>query len=245
MAIVLIATLAGVGLVFVAVIAARPVITQISTTTQLSKCEGNLSQIAIAMQQYHQDYGRFPPPYIPDASGKPMHSWRVLLLPYLDRQWQYDQYDFSQPWDSQLNLMLAQQIPSAYVCPKDQTAKFSQETSYMVVVGPQTMFPESGSVSKSQVTDGLAGTILVVEVAETGIGWTQPQDLNARAMTFEVNGGMYGEEVSSFHDGGAVYATADGTTHFLPDNTPPEYVEALTTIRGGELVKPSDMDEFR
>ena len=35
-----------------------------------------------------------------------MHSWRVLLLPYLDRSDLYKAYDFTEPWDGPNNRKL-------------------------------------------------------------------------------------------------------------------------------------------
>ena len=49
-------------------------------------CAGNLAQVAVALHTYHDVYGRFPPAYLADASGRPRHSWRVLLLPYISKQ---------------------------------------------------------------------------------------------------------------------------------------------------------------
>src|SRR4051812_11083639 len=62
-------------------------------------CDGQMRQIALAMRSYQADYGCLPPAYIADAQGKPMHSWRVLLLPYLDQAGLYDAYNFGEPWD--------------------------------------------------------------------------------------------------------------------------------------------------
>jgi Protein of unknown function (DUF1559) len=59
-----------------------------------AQCRNNLKQIALALHDYHQQYGVLPPAYVADASGRPMHSWRVLLLPFLEQQSLYDQYDF-------------------------------------------------------------------------------------------------------------------------------------------------------
>ena len=49
-------------------------------------CMNNLRNIAFALDNYYQAQGRYPPAFVPDSSGAPMHSWRVLILPYLDRK---------------------------------------------------------------------------------------------------------------------------------------------------------------
>ena len=63
-----------------------------------SMCKNQLMNIGLALYQYYEQYGSFPPAYIADESGKPMHSWRVLILPYLEESALYMQYDFNEPW---------------------------------------------------------------------------------------------------------------------------------------------------
>ncbi len=75
-------------------------------------CNYCLLNIALALQNYHDDYGSFPPAYIPDKDGKPMHSWRVLLLPYLERRTLYEKYRFDEPWNGPNNRKLALEKPA-------------------------------------------------------------------------------------------------------------------------------------
>ena len=42
-----------------------------------------MKQIGVALHNYHDAHGCFPPAYIADANGRPMHSWRILLLAFL------------------------------------------------------------------------------------------------------------------------------------------------------------------
>src|SRR5688572_33251458 len=49
---------------------------------------------------------QFPPAYVADSNGTPMHSWRVLILPYIEANHIYDRYDQTQPWDSATNRQL-------------------------------------------------------------------------------------------------------------------------------------------
>jgi type II secretory pathway pseudopilin PulG len=70
------------------------------------QCLNNLRQIALALQNYRDDFGCFPPAYVADDAGKPMHSWRVLILPYMDRKEVYSQYNFNEPWDGPTNSRL-------------------------------------------------------------------------------------------------------------------------------------------
>src|SRR5262249_42952585 len=81
------------------------------TVARRSQCKNNLKQIGLAMFNYHDAYGCFPPAYIADADGRPMHSWRVLLLPFLDEAARYRKYRFDEPWDGPNNSELATSVP--------------------------------------------------------------------------------------------------------------------------------------
>ena len=68
-------------------------------------------------------------------------------------------------------------MPDVFACASDpQTA--SQETSYMVIVGPLTLFPGADSVGPEGCRDGLSNTLLVVETANSSVTWTEPIDLS-------------------------------------------------------------------
>src|SRR5688500_8670454 len=64
-----------------------------------SSCLGHCCQLGIALHSYHDEYGSFPPAYVADANGKPMHSWRVLILPFIEEQALYQRYRFNEPWN--------------------------------------------------------------------------------------------------------------------------------------------------
>jgi len=244
MSVVVVGTLGAIGVLVLALVVARPVVNTFTGSSQLSACENNLSQLALAMQSYHDRYGTYPPAHSDAPDGTPMHSWRVLLLPFLGQKRLYEQYDFSKPWNSPENSAIARKMPTVYSCPADQISTLNSETNYMVVVGGDTLFPGATATNADQVPDGLSSTIMIVEVHASQIGWTDPTDLDVRQMRFNVNG-VDGQEIGSLHPGGAVYVTADGKTHFLPDNAPPEYVEALVTRNGDEAVTPAQIEAYQ
>jgi len=69
-------------------------------------CMDKMKRIGIALQNYHDQHGSFPPAYTVDAEGNLLHSWRTLILPYFGEQkWKeiYDQIRFDEPWDSEHN----------------------------------------------------------------------------------------------------------------------------------------------
>jgi hypothetical protein len=198
-----------------------------------SQCRSNLRRIAEALRQYEIQHGSLPPAYIPDANGKPMHSWRVLILPQLDERGLYERYDFNEPWDGPKNSLLARSMPEVFACPADPDARTKGETSYMVLVGPQTLFPGRTTSRTGNITDDRAMTILVAEIPVAGVVWTEPKDLNATRMQFSIQSGMSGE-IGSYHPKGAHVVMVDGTVRFIDQLFAADYLQSMSTPQGGE-----------
>lgn len=188
------------------------------------QCSNNLKQIALAMHNYYDAHQCLPAGYIADADGKPMHSWRVALLPYLEQQGLYEAYNFDEPWDSPHNMQIASRMPAAYRCPSaPHQGPGSMLTNYVVILSktpegnqsPASLFGENRWTQFGQVTDGTSNTLLVAEVSEP-VMWTQPDaDLQFDQMGFQINGLM---SIGSYHPGGANVAFADGSVRFLSDS---------------------------
>ncbi len=65
-----------------------------------AQCTNNLKQIALAYHNVHSATNTFPPPAIADKDGKPLLSWRVAILPYVEQQELYNKFKLDEPWDS-------------------------------------------------------------------------------------------------------------------------------------------------
>jgi len=192
-------------------------------------CHINLKQIVLALHNYHDVYHRFPPAYVADANGKPMHSWRVLILPFLEQKPLYDAYRFDEPWDGPNNSQLAGDL-KILMCPADGTRGKGQ-TSYVAVVGPGTAWPGTKRIDMADIKDGTNNTILIVEVHNSGISWMEPRDLDASQMPLAINP-KTGLGISSGHPGCAQAARADGSVFVLDEKTPPATIRAMLTIAG-------------
>src|SRR5262249_58412844 len=86
-----------------------------------------------------------PPAVIAGPDGKPWHSWRVLLLPYLGEGNLYNRYHFDEPWDGPNNRQLLDSMPGVFRDPihGDDRGHF---TDYAALVGEATAFPPAGAV---------------------------------------------------------------------------------------------------
>jgi prepilin-type processing-associated H-X9-DG protein len=200
------------------------------------QCTNNLKQIALAFHNYHDVYGTLPPAYIPDEDGQPMHSWRVLILPFIEQSQVYERYRFDEPWNSPHNQQVTSVRIPVYSCPSDPAgAAMATPTNYMVITGPSTVFDGGEAISFREILDGTSNTILVAEVAGSGVNWAQPVDLDASKLTTPL-GARLPNSTGSFHPGGINVAMCDGSVHFLSDALSPATFRALVTKDGAEAI---------
>lgn len=209
-----------------------------------TSCANNLKQIMLAMHNYHDRYGCLPPAYTVEKNRRPLHSWRVLLLPFLEEQALYQRIRLDEPYDSPYNRAVFDArrsssqglpaMPDVFRCPSDG-ANRGADTNYVMILGPHTISNGPNSVCLKDIIDGPGNTIAVVETYGLGTAWYEPRDLRADEMTFKINDPEY-FGIASRHPGGAQVGLADGSVRFLPDTVDPRDVEALTTIHGGEDV---------
>ena len=198
-----------------------PAIKSVQQTTHRLQCMNNLRSIGLGMMSYESSRGHLPPAHTTDKQGRPLLSWRVMLLPYLDQQNLYKRFHLDEPWDSPHNLPLAREMPPFYRCPARPEMQPGY-TPYMVIVGPHTAFPGKEGIHLTEISDGQSKTILVVETQGPGVSWTAPQDLDADTMAFTVNS-QSGACIGG-HAGGGNAGMCDGNARFLPSTTDPEMV---------------------
>lgn len=158
-----------------------------------------------------------------------MHSWRVLLLPYVDQNELYEQYDFSQPWDSPTNQQLAASMPAIYAF-TDENKPGVVTTNYLAVAGPHTAWAETSSTADNNFTDDPRTTIRVVENVGQNVHWMEPRDLSLDTISLQVNDPM--GLSSKYLSPGALMA--DGSLRQLDENLPEDVFRAMLTADGGE-----------
>lgn len=181
---------------------------------RVSQCKNNLKQIGLALHNYHEVYGSFPPQFTVDANGKPLHSWRLLILPYLDQQGIYRQFDLSSPWTSPANVDLSNEPLSVYWCPYRKDEQIGSFTNYVGVAGENTVWQGPRATSKADLGRDLGSVVMVVEVADCHVPWAKPQDIPFETATGGINS-SHSHAPSSHHHQGVNILFADGTVKIL------------------------------
>jgi prepilin-type processing-associated H-X9-DG protein len=231
--------LIAVSLTIVILIAA-PTIKSARDAARNRRCEENLRRIAVAMEAYHSRHGKYPPQYTVDEKGQPMHSWRVLILPFLgpEEQQIFGNFDLSEPWNSPTNTSAATEMPAVFGCPADPEAR-DGVTSYMLIAGQGFLFDKNKQTTRDELArgDGASQTIMVAEVVESGVPWAQPIDIDVRQLAQGINSGIAGTCGSDHPQGGMHVLFADGSIKFMPDSVTPRELQDLCTISGGEIVQ--------
>ncbi|MCL4195475.1 MAG: DUF1559 domain-containing protein [Thermoguttaceae bacterium] len=142
-----------------------------------SQSMNNLKQIGLAMHLFQDKYKHLPTPASYDTGGKPLLSWRVHLLPFLDQEDLYKRFRLDEPWDSEHNRQLIAKMPPVYRSPLLGDGQPGL-TSYFVPVGEGTMFPGGKPITFADVRDGLSNTIMAIEAdPKQAVVWTSPEDL--------------------------------------------------------------------
>jgi RNA polymerase sigma factor (sigma-70 family) len=157
--------------------AAKPEPTSPVPTAGRVQSMNNLKQIGLAFHNYADtNRGTLAPASLCDPAGKPLLSWRVALLPFLDQGALYKEFHLDEPWDSEHNKKLLDRMPSVYALP-GINMKHPGLTAYQVFVGKDALF-NGGRLARfpADVPDGTSNTVLVVEGAAP-VPWTKPADI--------------------------------------------------------------------
>lgn len=203
-----------------------------SAPTNVPHCKNNLKQIGLALYNRADDVSQSGKP--PVKEGMPPMSWRVALLPYIDRATLRKQYRDDLPWDDPANLEIARTTESSLVCPSTPVLEDSQKrkfTSYALVTGLGTECPDGRSLDSIRL-DGKSQTAIVIEACGRNIVWTEPRDVDVSVETLSLNqrGPRPLESPSlgsSLHRRGVNVLRADGSVRTMPLNTDPKVLKAL------------------
>lgn len=191
--------------------------------------KNNLREIMRAMQIYHDKYGHFPPSVVIDPLSGVGRSWRVELLPFLENAPLYEQYQKDQPWDSEANKAVLDNMPAMFRHPSQPTR--STLTSVFEAYGPGLLFEPSDKDGTTfrEILDGTSNTIAVLE-ARRDIPWTKPEDILIDTSQDKL------PELGGFSEGGGHVGLADGSVRFISNQLDIKTLKNLFTRAGGEVV---------
>lgn len=188
-------------------------------------CKNNLGQIGLALYLYHEEYGCLPPAYTVDANGNRLHSWRTLILPYLELDSLYRTIDLTKPWDHPDNQAAADLRPSYYACPNADVE--DDQATYMALVGEDHCFPGETTLNFDQIRQISQSNIIplkitVVEVpASRSVHWMKPEDSGVSYL----QGLHKGSEAN--HTGGCQVGFLDGSARFISSTTDQQVLKSL------------------
>jgi hypothetical protein len=203
------------------------------------QCTNHLKQIALAFHIYHDSYGALPPLYTVDENGKPLHSWRVLILPQIEQLRLYEKIRLNEPWDSEYNKQFHTAIIDTYRCPSCAESQQSGLCNYSAIAGqvlsPAKKANEMKGNGFATITDGTSNTFAVVEVKKP-FCWMDPTaDITLDELVKGIN--KSDAKAGSNHPGGANVAIFDGSVHFISNSILSETLKAFGNPSDGKAVR--------
>jgi hypothetical protein len=189
----------------------------------------SFKQILLAMHNHHNAYKVFPPrDEVRDESGKSGLSWRVHILPYLDEEELYREFDLDEPWDGPHNKNLIEKMPDVYG--SHWWGLAPGHTTFLAPAGEDTILGGPKATAFRDVIDGTSNTVMLVEVKPgLAVPWTAPQDY-----AFDPAAPGRGLQVGS--DGRFLAAWADGSAQALRGNLEPELLLRLFRKSDGHSI---------
>lgn len=195
-----------------------------------SDCQNSLRTLTYAMHDYESKHGHFPPPFTTNNDGEPLHSWRVLLLPFLGEQELYDQIDKSKPWDHSANLQFHERMNVVFSCAAatyhSRWRSTGNSTPYVAVVGRRTGWQPKAKVTFGMIVDGASRTIAIVESANHRIPWMSPADPTLNSLLGKL-------DFSNPHDGYLNASFFDGSVHLLSNDLGSDQITEMLLIDDG------------
>ena len=203
------------------------------TRAQRSQATNNLKQLGLAMHNFHDVHSRFPGSGR-DKDGKPLLSWRVQLLPFIDQAPLFDQFRMNESWDSPHNKALIKLIPPTLIAPGSKAGE--GKTNYVGFHHEKAIFADGEGTRFRDIIDGTSNTIMFVEADDDhAVIWTKPDDLE-----FDEKNPHAG--LGELRKGGFLAAMCDGAVHFIPSTITPETLVKLVFRNDGQVI---DFNEFR
>ncbi len=188
--------------------------------------QNNLKQIALGFHNYASTFEDCFPQDIKDKDGKPLLSWRVLILPYIEQNALANEFKLDEPWDSDTNKKLIEKMPKVFA-PVHTKAK-AGHTFYQTFTGGGALFGGKDKLTLLGITDGTSNTALVAEAGDPVI-WTKPADIayDPKKPLPKLGGDLHGNFNLAF---------ADGSVQWVKKGFDEKTMRLVVTANDGETV---------
>ena len=194
---------------------------------RVNESQNNLKQIIRAVHTYHEKYKQLPTAAACDRkTGKPLLSWRVLLLPFLRQEPLFKQFKLDEAWDGPTNKPLVAKLPTAFAPVRVKT-KQPGLTFYQGFAGPGAVFEPGKRLRMASISDGTSNTALVAEAA-VAVEWTKPADL-----AFDPSNAL--PLLGGHFDGDLALLMCDGSVTKVKKDFDAATMKAVITRNGGEV----------
>lgn len=206
----------------------------------------HLNVIGDGLERFYDQHGVYPigGTFVREKSGafRGQHGWMTFLLPYIGEQRLYAQIDQTKPFDAAENrLAMGHDVEVYYAAGGDRT-KIGQgfAVAHFAGVGGDVddvsrllhagIFARDIAIKKSDVSDGLANTLIVGELAGNYAPWGDPENWRTigKGLNKDVNG--FGNAAGT----GAMFLLGDGSVKMFSNKTDPKLLKQLSTRDGGE-----------
>jgi hypothetical protein len=203
-----------------------PALTGARMTASRQITANRLKQLGIALHNYHDTHGAFPARANFGTASKPLLSWRVHMLPYVEGDHLYKQFRLDEPWDSEHNKKLVDKMPEVFQAQGSKHKTDSGLTTFLAPVSKGSVLAVDKGTKIADIFDGTSNTIAVVQVSdEAAVPWTKPDDWQVNAK--DPLKGLADDFAALF---------CDGSVRFFKKDTKPETLRAMITRDGGEIV---------
>ncbi len=197
----------------------------------------NLKMIGLAVHFFHDVNKRLPAVGSSDAAAKPLLSWRVAILPYVEQENLYKEFDQSKPWDDPHNMKLIAKMPKIYTVPgvtaKEGLTHYRALMGFATPLEPQKGAGYLGKNNLVSLVDGTTNVILAFEAKEPTI-WTKPDDL-----PFDADGALpkFGVAPAGFN-----VVMCDGSAFFVNAKVAENVLRPYLTYANGIRREPLNTD---
>lgn len=217
-----------------------------------TQCSNSMRQLGLGLHNFHSTYDRFPlGNHALDGSYR---CWITEILPQIEQAAIAETFQSKLPWDAAVNLAISQKVIPTVRCPSS-VLDFDGDTDYAGVRGSAlsgqiindsldlnngvlitSTVSRRHAVSLTEIFDGSSHTICIGEAVDrekdhSGM-WA-----DGNSCLSHNNGGINqesGNDIFSFHPGGAYVVLADGAVRFLTESIAPNVIGALCSRAGRE-----------